>query len=39
MKGMSNEDILSKIKSDDMVSQGEYIKKKIKNKNKNEVRW
>ena len=39
MKGMSNEDILSKIKSDDMVNQGEYIKKKIKNKNKNEVRW
>jgi hypothetical protein len=38
--GLSNNDVLDKVKSDDMVNQGEYIRKKIQsNKFKNEVRW
>ena len=38
--GLSNNDVLDKVKSDDMVNQGEYIRKKIQSKKfKNEVRW
>ena len=38
--GMTNNEVLQKIQSDDMVNQGEYIKKKIKAGKKNsEVRW
>ena len=38
--GLSDNDVLDKVKSDDMVNQGEYIKKKLKaNKNKGEIKW
>ena len=38
--GLSNSDIIDKVESDDMVNQGEYIKKKTQStKSQREIRW